>query len=339
MAISTIEHKIEVYDINDNLVAVLDNAANKTYERALNRSTTFRFTIPLRDPKANQDILKGGQNYIKYYRGTQLQWAGQIVNIQRSLAGEEIASVLCADWFFLLKHRRTNPERIFTAVNEGTILQTLVNESQALPNGDYGIIIGSNTSTSPRDRTYNSKILSEAFMEMSEVIDGLDFEITPDKTLNIYENKGTDRRDTHVFEYGLNISEVNFIEDYTDIVNDSYGIGKDDLTATFADTSLQPTYYLREAVENFGDISSAATLTGHLQNTVYNKALGEKKYELSVMPAASPQFGTYEIGDSVTIKIDHPNFTVDTVARIISWSVTINNDGGETIALKVSTTR
>ena len=77
---------------------------------------------------------------------------------------------------------------------------------------DLGFTKGSIEVTTNRDRTYNNQNIMEAFINMSNVISGCDFEITDDKVLNVYLLKGEDKTQDIILEYGENVSDVQIDE-------------------------------------------------------------------------------------------------------------------------------
>lgn len=332
-----IEHTIEIYNKNDELLAILDNAQGRQYQQNLNRSGTFTFSINALDPLATETNLLVGQNYIHYKRNGVLRWAGQIINWEASLGEtDETVNVTCADWFYLLKDKIITTEEIYTADNEGEILQQLITYLQVQTDGDMGITFGANTSVETRDRTYFDKNVQEAFIQMSEIINGLDFEITPLKVLNIYEKKFTDRSTTHVFQYGQNIQSATARKDATQIKNDLKGYGADTLIRTRDDGGSQSTYGRRQSIESFTDIVLSSTLDRHLDEILRTNGVPIQTYGISVFPDAEPEFGTYEIGDYVWVNIQRGIVNINQKSRIYGWNVTIDNEGVENIELIIS---
>ena len=332
-----VEHRVEVYNTSDQLIAILDKARGLKYSQTLNRGSNFSFSLDISDPKCTESILAGGQNYIKYYRGTQLRWAGEIEHrLERLASDNESVDVLCVDWFTLLKNKYITTEEIYTATNEGEILQALITYAQVQTNGDLGITFGVNSSTSSRDRTYSDKNIQEAFVDMSGIIEGVDFEITPARVLNIYDKKSTDRSGSHVFEYGININNIERVKDWTALKNDLKGYGADTLIRTADSPSSHGTYGRRQSIESFTDDILTATLDRHLEDVLRINAGPMVTYKLTLLPDAQPAYGTYEIGDLITLSIDRGIVSINQAVRIYGWNVTITDEGQEDIELVVS---
>lgn len=332
-----IEHTLEVYNSSDQNIGILTNARDLRYQQNLNRSGSFTFSISVHDPMSADEFLLIGQNYIKYKRNGVLRWAGQIVDTNTTLnETDEVVNVTCADWFYLLKDKFITTEEIFTGVNEGEILQDLITYLQIQPNNDMGITFGINTSVENRDRTYFDKNVQDAFVQMSEIINGLDFEITPDRVLNIFEKKTSDRSATHIFEYKQNISNVGIRNDSSQIKNDLKGYGADLLIRTRDDGGSQSAYGRRQSIESFTDVFLNSTLDRHLDEILRTNGVPIQTYVLSVMPQANPEFGSYEIGDCVRLIIKRGTVDKNIKSRIYGWNVTIDNEGVETIDLVIS---
>lgn len=334
-----VEHSIEVYDSSDNYLAFIDKWKSISYEQVLNKPSNLTFEMDMADPKAINDNLLGGQNYIKYSRGTQLRWGGQITSLGGNLAKDDRPfSVTCGDWVYLLKDKFITTEETWSSINEGTILQEVVNYFQVQSDGSYGITNGVNTSVDPRDRTYVDKNVLDIFTEFSSLQNGLDFEITPDRVLNIYEKKSTDRTGTHVFSYGENIDDFQWAIDFTQLKNDLKVYGADGIIRTRDNVNSQITYKRRQDILSYTDIPLNTTLDRLADEVLQVHANPIRTYSLSVLPDAEPLFGTYEIGDTVQLVIEGQGLLdINQAVRIYGWNVTINEEGYEQLTLQVST--
>lgn len=332
-----VSHSIEVYNSSDELIAIFDKWQGFDYDKKLNRPTTATFTLDANDPKATDTNLAGGQNYIKYKRGSQVAWSGEIIKVSTALKSEnEKIQVTCGDWFYLLKDRYVTAKRTFSSTNEGTILWTLIDESQSLSDGDFGITQGVNNSTTSRDRTYKDKNIQQAIIQMTEVINGVDVEITADRVFNVYDKKSTDRSSTHVFEYGVNVQEMEEDLDWTNLKNDLKAYGGDGISRDADDAGSKSTYKRRQDIVSFGDVILNTTLDRHLDEILRTQAIPTVNYKMTLLQDAAPLFGTYEVGDIIRVKANQGFVTIDANVRIYGWSASINNDGEERIELHVS---
>lgn len=333
-----IRHRLEVYNQAGNLLEIFDKWSDLTWNKRLNNSGFLEFVLDFQDPKCRNSNLLGGLNFVKYYRNNILTWSGEIDLLDDYLDPDKgKVKVRCVSWFELLKFRYTAAERIFTSTNEGLILQTLVNETQALTDGDFGITIGSNTSADLRDRTYQYKNIRDAFIQMSEVIDGLDFEITPDRELNIYERKGTDLTSSVILNYADNIKSLRRIRDWSQLKNKTTALGEGTLTQTGSDPALSAVYKLREDIIQHPDISEATTLLGHAQEEVSVYKNPQRIFNIVLNDNCErPDLSEYDVGDTVQLIIEEGLIKERTQVRIMGINVKIDNEGTESVSLIVS---
>ncbi len=152
-----------------------------------------------RDSKTNVgDLLKEGVNEIHIWRGNEKVVSGQINYSRATIQSDKrIHEVRAIGWLGLLLGdggRNTRSVQTFSATDQGAILWALIDHTQTQTNGNIGITEGTIEATVDRDRTYPiDKNIGDAIIEMTEVINGLDVEITPDKVFNVYKRIGEDR--------------------------------------------------------------------------------------------------------------------------------------------------
>ena len=335
-----VEHKIEVYNDSDQLLAEFDKWKGISYSEKLNQPSLFNFGLDISDDKATSTNVAAGRNYIKYYRDSTLKWSGQMVRLSGALAqNDRPFTVQCGDWLYILKDRYLTTEETWSSTDYGTILQECVDYTQAISDGDLGITNGYNGVTDTTDRTYFDKNIQEIFVEFASLSPGVDFEITPDRVLNVYAEKGNDLTATHQFQYGQNISMLDWDIDATQLKNDLKLYGADGRVRTADDSGSQGTYTRRQSIESFTDAYLDATLDKHGEELLQIHSTPIKTYKLNVISQYDPLFGTYALGDTVTLNITNNKFLNGTVTvRIYGWDVTVNEDGYEQVQLTVSTT-
>lgn len=336
-----VEHLIEVYNRDDELLGEIDRFTSIQYQEHLNQPTSFSFGMDLSDPKATPEMLAGGQNYIKYYRGDSLRWSGEMYKINGELAKDDRPfTVECHDKVYGLKDRWITTEEIWTSTNEGQILIDIIDYLQVQTDGHMGINTtdGVNLSTDLRDRTYFDKKVLEVFTEFSSLQNGVDFEITPSGILNIYDKKGSDRTATHVFRYADNIDSMSYIQSWDEIKNDLKLYGADARVRPRDNGASQGIYRRRQDILSYPDAYLDATLDRLGDEIMQTNAVPIRTFDLNVLPFTEPPFGTYQIGDKVQLTIENNKFlNINQAVRIYGWNVIINNDGYETISLTVST--
>jgi len=244
------------------------------------------------------------------------------------------------------------------------IARTLINNAQALPSGDIGVIVGTETSGVLVDRVYYDYELKNvygAIQDLSRQDDGFDFNIKveydtmtglPKKTLilgyprtgNI--DTGVGDIDTPVFIFPAgNIVEYEYPEDGSIAVNKLYvlGAGSNDgkLTATATDAGkLAAGWALLEDAANYSDITDQTVLNELATAQVLALAEPPPIIKIVVPASVDPVFGTYDLGDDCRLIINDPRFPtgLDQIYRIVALNVQPGEDGPERVTLTLTIT-
>lgn len=317
---------ITVYNSSGNLIAdISDKRSSFNYSKARNRADEISLSLNLDVLKrlavasglTVSDMLAVNENEIRVYRDGTLVTAGQIAEINPLISGDErTCSIKTVGWLDLFKKRHTAGTRTFTATDQSTILWTLINESQSQTDGNFGVTLGTLTSSIARDRTYEYKNIYDAIVQMTEVINGMDVEITPAKVFNTYYPKIGSVREDIIFNYPGNIQSIGFTrrgsEVYNRVIARGGGFGQDAIKTEAVDTALRSRHKLREEVVEYSDVSKLTTLQQHADKDVADKSKFNDLPEITLVSGATPEFGTYGIGDVVQIQIneDYEVFSV-----------------------------
>ena len=316
------EWRLLVKNSSGETIASLTNARKRWLTQKLNKESEAGFILDADDDNCNTTILAIGVNELHIEYNKTLIWAGQIVSTKKIANGNDTYwEVLAKDWVALLGKRFIGVEslREFTTTDAGTIAWTIIDETQNLANGDFGITLGAIEASINRTATYDKKNILSAIMELSnmgkdgEANYGFDFEITPLKVFNIYyPYKGTVRNDV-VFRYPGNCENFEAFVNSWDIVNQEWGLGTHwtgvDSIVSRADATSQTTYKRREAIKTYGDMS----VLSFLQDMVYQDIQWNKDPSTVVKFTARIDAKTgildYAIGDGVTVICD--KFDID----------------------------
>jgi len=346
-------YTIEVYDANNNFLADLTGLAtvSKLYAER-NGYSTCEFNVNLFYfenfcKKINiypMSILYVNMNYVKIKRGGRYLFGGQINYVNPQLTDQAQSSVInvrVAGYLSLFKQRFTGAERVFTSTDAGTIAYTLINESQALTNGDYGITSGTIQTSVNRDRTYAGyKCIADAIIELSQVVNGFDFEFTYDKKFNVYyPSMGIDRTASTIFEYPKNIKTINFEYDGSLMVNSDILLGNG-IVSVRSDTTYQSLFKLRQRREEFSDVIISTTLENKGDETLrIYKNLNPIITSIDILGNIEPYVGSYWLGDQVKIKVNdivtfspvnNQTYKIDTI------NIGLDQNSMETINLGLS---
>jgi len=334
-----------IKDGSGNKVASLTNARKRWIVERLNNQSEAGFVLDGDDEKCTDTILNRGVNELHiYYKGV-LKWSGQLISARKIANGDDIYwEVLAKDWLSLLAKRFSGVDDIreFTTIDAGTIAWTLIDETQDLANGDFGITLGTIEASITRSPVYDKKNVLEAIRELSNMGQdgssnyGFDFEITPSKVFNVYyPYKGTIRNDV-VFRYPGNCENFEAFLDTWGIVNQEWGLGRHwtgaSAVVSRADATSQTTYKRREAIKSYSDMSVLAFLQDMVWQDIQWLKDESKVVKFSSRVDDKVGINDYSVGDGVTVVCD--KFDIDEWLWVYERRIEIGDDD----VLKVSLT-
>ena len=310
------------------------------YNWELNRPGTcdIQTNIDLLD-KFTMTTLYPYLAYLDIFRYGTLVWSGPLSKIPGSVGpGTGSTTLNFSGYLKLLEKMFMGPlGETYSNVDQGTILWTMLNNFQSLPNGNYGITLGNVTTGILRDRAYSAFTqIYKAWIDMTSVINGCDLELTCAKVFNAYLHKG--HRLNHVFEYGKNISDFSFSIDGDSIVNNSIAIGSgedtDLLYSSAHNMQSQEKYGLMQSITQRSDVIILDTLTGYAQGEVNEYGEPTSIANLTVTVTDDPPFMGYETGDEIEVKINKGWLSFDKFLRIKKISVDVDIEGKETVKVE-----
>lgn len=314
-------YRIEVRDSSNNLLAdISDICINRNLLWVRNRASQIRLSLDI--TSLNQllvnlnitlnDLFIINSSEVWIYRNNVLIISGQIN--WKSLSEDSNISIIdieACGWLDILSQRYTPAGTLITysAQDVGNIMWDLIDDTQTDGTyGDIGITQGTIEASKNIDRTYLNKNIREAIIQLSEIIDGPDFEITANKVFNTYYPKQGDRRLDTVFTYPGNIRSIKYESDGKNMANRVIAVGSGNgnnalnITVNSADSAKEQ-YKLRTSVLNLADISTLAVLTDHANeelrartNPIILPTITLDAYNLT-------PFIDYNLGDEIEIKI------------------------------------
>ena len=226
---------------------------------------------------------------------------------------------------------------IVEVTDAGAIAWDLIETSQLKTNGDFGITEGTIATTKDRTRTYNNQNIMEAIVNLSDVINGFDFEITNDKVFNVYTVKGTDLTDSLILEYGRNLQTVSIDEDFTEPCNNAIVLGEviDETELTRVDrpdVTTQTKYKLREMVLSADNVIDEDTLNekGDAMLYKYQEPLIKITFEVIRGMVDVTQFS---LGDLIRLIVKKGCYNIDSTYRIFEWTINHEDDNTEKLSL------
>ena len=272
------KYSIELVNQNGDLLADLTGRAkNRRLTRSRNEADEIEWDIDLNEFERycsliNIDplnVLIEGQTEVRIKRlGTYLS-GGQVTYYDPKLTStSQTVSIKATGFLNLFKDRFTSAERRFTGAQATTIAWTLIDESQSLTNGNFGVTQGALATVGTHDRTYRRTNIKDALQNLTNVqTNPFDFEFTYDKVFNTYENIGSNRPEI-IFEYPDNIVDFSGVKDASQMANQVIalggGFGEEAQTqVTRNNLASQAQYKLRQKVVTPNGVIEEDTLTEH----------------------------------------------------------------------------
>lgn len=334
------------------------------FTQQLNTSGTFTGHLLLSGVNASDlNVSAGtipGRTAIYVDRNGVLVWGGVLWNRQYN-SDSQTLTFQAREFESYFDRRKITTTQVFNNVDQLTIANALMNDAQATPSGNIGVITTPVTSGVLVSRTYYGyelKNVYSAIQDLSKQLNGFDFNIqvaydgggNPTKRLVLsYPKSGTTYSPTSlsapVFQFPSgNMVEYEYPEDASIAANTIYALGagsnEGKLIATATDPALLAAGFpLLEQEANYSDITDATMLgnlaTGQIKATAYPPTT----LRVVAPPSQNPEFGTYVIGDECRIIITDNRFpnTLDAIYRLVALSVTPGEDGPERITLTLTT--
>lgn len=254
------------------------------------------------------------------------------------------------DYRAVLGRRRlyTSSTKTWAATDQAEIAWQLIQQTQTRSGGDLGISKGSGNPTGiARDRTYEvGDSIGERIQELSEVIDGFDWDITPTSAsalaLDIWHpQRGTDRG--VVLEYGGLVARVRREVNTSEYGNALRYTGKTDppLTAQELEAADIATAAQGRWDLVFGDdgLTTQAALNDRAAWQLSQSQVIRPAYTLTLRQGAWDGPDHIWLGDTVRIVIRSGRLGVDTTARVYEIGIGLGDDGSEAVEVTVGAPR
>ncbi len=346
------KYSVEVLDQSGSVIADLTGlAANRTLTFVRNGTYEAGFSIDLDSLErlgtlANispNSLLSTGRNECVIKRFGVALFSGRLVYDGSSFADEVKTTVKVDGWLNLFKDRYTTISRSFTATDAGQIAWTLINESQMITYGGMGITLGTIKASQNRTRLYEFKNIRDAIVQLSEVNNGIDFEITASKVFNVYyPSMGVDRTEIELI-YPGNIKSLNVTTDATRLMNyivaRGQGFGEGQLYDIRQDTASQSLYGIRQAILDFSDIPDITTLQNLADEQLRLYKAPIEILEITLDGNQEPYVGGYWLGDRVMVTVEgyeRYDYIVRKSYRIDEITISIDEFDNESVGLKLT---
>jgi hypothetical protein len=329
----------------------------RTYTVRRNRAEDIYLTLNLK--KAQQlaqrlgigfyQLFATGITEVRITRGSRPMVGGQLQYVHPRLAADGATLELRASGFLdrLGKvYLEAADTRSFTTTDMGQIAWSFIDQAQDKSHSNLGITQGTiQTSRNITDtwEPYSSS-LKDIVIGLTERLNGIDFEFTPDKVFNVYyPGVGTDKTEL-LLSYPGNITSIGLPQDATTLANVVYvrgsGNGDVQLLETRQDADSQASYSRREQILDFPSISVVATLQEKGDETLRLYATPMTIPVVVLDGTKEPFLGSYWIGDRVRFAVDTDRYPAFAVLDGQTWRIneiacSIDESDHEAITLKV----
>jgi hypothetical protein len=286
-----------------------------SYESRINAAGPLEATIPVFDGGL-VDTMLPGRVMVGVLRGSIPVWSG--ILWKRSMDANGLMQIQCSEIMSYWDRRRIRQTLIFTQIDQGAIMSTLIDLPQRDPYGSLGVTtIGTLVTGMRRDRTYygsDRKSYGEMIRNLAGVLDGPDIKSSPVYTNGIWSDRfeigyprlGRSLAQSHLtFIVGVNCQIVEWVEDAassTSLI---------DCTSTNPVDATNPLFSSYEAQFMYGAgwprLEDALSFTDiSVQTTLNEKSRAEQAARSGIvisikikLPDADedPILGSYGVGD------------------------------------------
>lgn len=318
-----------------------------SWSKTLNGSESVGFTVDL---KRLEDILKAsgyggdpfgfmevGRSDIRIKRNGKYIVGANIYRFEYTSSYNSVTMrVECVGYLNFYKTQYISAE--YTNTPQQEIMWDVISRCNEKTGGDYGIRQGTHTGdTVYRDRSYERKEVASLIQQMSNVINGCDFEFTPDKLFNTYQTKGTYRQSVRL-TYPGNIQSFNFTRTLDKVANYVYGIGsgtgEEAVQSQAEDPDSEDYLYRREKISLWNSVQDQDTLDEHTESVLH---AGSTIIELPNITLRDNALDMSEIDTGDTIRVELGAFAsiahVSGDYRITSIVCVVDDNDSESVTL------
>ena len=315
---------------------------NLQFELGWNKAYGIRFEVPMDHPLVTPATLEPGLHEVWVWRNGTVITAGPLWDATVSSESRSISCGAMSLLDYLDVRLIDNVE--YNVVAQTTIAWDLIDNSQALTDGNLNIIAGTLSAGVTRSAKwidFDNKYILEALQDMSDMDEGFDFYIDP-ATRAFTALYPRPQRDI-----GLQLTYPHQIRRYSLqimgkwIRNRVRVTGQDPNYATAVDTSSLSYYGLRDCADSYRDAATVTDLTAFASKVRDKRAL-PRKYPTCVIDVTDINiFNTNIIkyGDVVRVLINDGYTQFDQDMRYITAQVTVDKQGMETVVLYLQDTR
>lgn len=278
-------------------------------------------------------ILKG---YRQEGATKTLRFKGHLVQVQEQAEQDATATYVFRDPLgSTLARRFTDASVAFSADDQGQIIKSLIDTANS--EADTGVVTTGGTieTTKDRDRTYESKPVAEAIIEMTEVLDGPDILLTPVEsgatcsTLNVYASLGDDQPGAMFGYGGATVANVQSVQRFTTPpCNKVRVLGADGKTSDKSDSASIALYGVWMDVQSASDVIEQTTLDDKAQEAIRPSPI--RTVSWTADPARCPQpWEDWDLGDTVRFVARRGSLVEALSTRVNGFTIALDDGGRE----------
>ena len=276
------------------------------------------------------------------YRGTQLMFRGRITTAEDQLDTERHSvAIKATDYRGLLDRRMVwdSDPVSFTQVPQAEIAWALINQSQSRPGGDLGITRGNIPQDRPRDRLFEAgQVVGGLIDGLSELIDGFDWEVTPELAFNVWHPwRGTTK--ATVLDYGGTVATLDRRSASGDFANVVRAVGAEGTApvTVVADGASSDQRGLWETSVGDPDLLLQSTVADRAAGLLAERGTTRDVYTVELVPQCYGELVTPEPGDSYTLVVRSGRLDIQTTVRVTEVAFDATEDGDEIVKLALLT--
>lgn len=271
---------------------------------------------------------------VKLTRNGTVVWGGYLNDLSVSSRAKTVQAQ-CDGWWWRMRRRFIDLNLFYANVPQTTIAWDIIDKIQNQSDGDLGFIDGTHIGTViSRIREYcgqdarpNAADEVEAF---SLLDDGFDWEIDPvTRAFNTWSpQRKTDHSSTIVFNES-NLMDLQWEDDGRDLVNVITGIGNTDCSPYIKDqieVTVRGEYGLmQDILQSNGNKSNPDDVDAEAREELRARQHGTVTATASFYTPDGPDWGTYGIGDLVTVNSNNGFSVWSKIMRIVEIAVSLES--------------
>lgn len=327
------EYRVETHLKTGQHIALLP-WSNLQFERNINGARGIRCTVPLHHPSVTPTTITPGLHELWVRRNGVLVACGPLWDVVASSdGGITLEAQSLEDYLDVMIIQETEE----ATLDQSAWAWNVIDACQDRTNGSYGITAGTLQTGVTRTyewRLWEQKYVSEFIQDMSELEDGFDWRIKPDRTFNVYYPRlQTDRG--LVLKYPETLSGYAMQHYGKMLRNRIYVQGPEPWSALATSPSSEATYGIREYSDSLKDVKHTNELTAYASK-LRDQRIKPRQYPTLVLRNNVIDVfndSVLQLGDKFKVVIDDGYTQINTQYRHAGHQVTVSKGGSETVVL------